>query len=109
MSPTQEAIAAPFQDLNVALGPPPMQPAAHVRGKTDAADALLLRLPIRHVARGCHVAAVEAGAAVVLKPGLVCGWQARVGIDDAIMPTRRNATSSLNIGHYFRIAPDQRL
>ena len=28
---------------------------------------------------------------------------------DAIMPTRRNATTSLNIGHYFRIAPDQRL
>jgi hypothetical protein len=25
------------------------------------------------------------------------------------MPTRRNATTSLNIGHYFRIAPDQRL
>lgn len=27
----------------------------------------------------------------------------------AIMPTRRNATTSLNIGHYFRISPDQRL
>jgi glycine/D-amino acid oxidase-like deaminating enzyme len=25
------------------------------------------------------------------------------------MPTRRNATTSLNIGHYFRIAPDHRL
>lgn len=28
---------------------------------------------------------------------------------DAIMPTRRNATTSLNIGHYFRISPDHRL
>ena len=27
----------------------------------------------------------------------------------SIMPTRRNATTSLNIGHYFRISPDQRL
>lgn len=28
---------------------------------------------------------------------------------DDIMPTRRNATTSLNIGHYFRISPDDRL
>lgn len=28
---------------------------------------------------------------------------------NAIMPTRRNATTSLNIGHYFRISPDHRL
>ena len=28
---------------------------------------------------------------------------------DAIMPTRRNATTSLNIGNYFRISPDGRL
>jgi glycine/D-amino acid oxidase-like deaminating enzyme len=28
---------------------------------------------------------------------------------DAVMPTRRNATTSLNIGNYFRIAPDSRL
>jgi glycine/D-amino acid oxidase-like deaminating enzyme len=28
---------------------------------------------------------------------------------DSIMPTRRNATTSLNIGNYFRIAPDNRL
>ena len=27
----------------------------------------------------------------------------------SVMPTRRNATTSLNIGHYFRISPDQRL
>ena len=27
----------------------------------------------------------------------------------SIMPTRRNATTSLNIGNYFRIAPDNRL
>ena len=28
---------------------------------------------------------------------------------DSVMPTRRNATTSLNIGNYFRIAPDGRL
>jgi glycine/D-amino acid oxidase-like deaminating enzyme len=28
---------------------------------------------------------------------------------DSIMPTRRNATTSMNIGHYFRISPDNRL
>lgn len=28
---------------------------------------------------------------------------------DDIMPTRRNATTSLNVGHYFRISPDDRL
>ena len=28
---------------------------------------------------------------------------------DSIMPTRRNATTSLNVGHYFRISPDDRL
>lgn len=28
---------------------------------------------------------------------------------DAVMPTRRTATTSLNIGNYFRIAPDDRL
>jgi glycine/D-amino acid oxidase-like deaminating enzyme len=28
---------------------------------------------------------------------------------DAIMPTRRNATTTKNIGNYFRIAPDNRL
>ena len=28
---------------------------------------------------------------------------------DSIMPTRRNATTTKNIGHYFRIAPDGRL
>lgn len=28
---------------------------------------------------------------------------------DSIMPTRRNATTTLNIGNYFRISPDNRL
>lgn len=28
---------------------------------------------------------------------------------DAIMPTRRNATTTMTIGHYFRISPDDRL
>lgn len=28
---------------------------------------------------------------------------------NTIMPTRRNATTSLNVGHYFRISPDHRL
>ena len=28
---------------------------------------------------------------------------------DSIMPTRRTATTTLNIGNYFRIAPDDRL
>ncbi|HWK47989.1 MAG TPA: FAD-binding oxidoreductase [Stellaceae bacterium] len=28
---------------------------------------------------------------------------------DSIMPTRRNATTTLNVGNYFRIAPDNRL
>jgi glycine/D-amino acid oxidase-like deaminating enzyme len=27
----------------------------------------------------------------------------------SVMPTRRNATTSLNIGHYFRVSPDNRL
>ena len=32
----------------------------------------------------------------------------RMQLDD-IMPTRRNATTSLNVGNYFRISPDDRL
>ncbi len=28
---------------------------------------------------------------------------------DSIMPTRRNATTTMNVGHYFRISPDNRL
>jgi glycine/D-amino acid oxidase-like deaminating enzyme len=28
---------------------------------------------------------------------------------DSIMPTRRNATTTMNVGHYFRISPDDRL
>ena len=28
---------------------------------------------------------------------------------DDVMPTRRNATTSFNVGHYFRISPDDRL
>lgn len=33
---------------------------------------------------------------------------AKAVLDD-IMPRRRNATTSLNVGHYFRISPDDRL
>ena len=33
---------------------------------------------------------------------------AKAVLDD-VMPTRRNATTSLNVGHYFRISPDDRL
>jgi glycine/D-amino acid oxidase-like deaminating enzyme len=32
----------------------------------------------------------------------------KAALDD-IMPTRRNATTSLHVGHYFRISPDDRL
>jgi glycine/D-amino acid oxidase-like deaminating enzyme len=28
---------------------------------------------------------------------------------DSVMPTRRNATTTMNVGHYFRISPDDRL
>jgi glycine/D-amino acid oxidase-like deaminating enzyme len=28
---------------------------------------------------------------------------------ESIMPTRRNATTTMNVGHYFRISPDDRL
>jgi glycine/D-amino acid oxidase-like deaminating enzyme len=81
--------------------------AAHrvttARGTVEAKQVLLATGPSRGGPMFLRRRLIPVGSFIVATAPLA---EAQVG---AIMPTRRTATTTLNIGNYFRIAPDNRL